>query len=138
MAPMTKRASGEGSVQQRGENTFRLRYRIDDQRFEKTFHGTHAEARKELRRLLKSADDGDHVAPTKITVGQWIEKWLDAGAPGRRRKAGSQRTLERYAQWLRTHVKPMLGSRPLQNLKASEIDLLYNTIAKAAEIAPRT
>lgn len=56
---MTKRASGEGSVQPRGTDTFRLRYRLDDQRFEKTFHGTNAEARKELRRLLKSADDGD-------------------------------------------------------------------------------
>jgi integrase len=135
---MTKRASGEGSVQPRGENTFRLRYRIDDRRFEKTFHGTQAEARKELRRLLKSADDGDHVAPTKITLAQWIDQWLEAGAPGRRRKAVSQRTLERYGQLLRTHVKPVLGNRPLQQLKATEIDQLYNTLAAAAEIAPRT
>jgi hypothetical protein len=135
---MTKRASGEGSVQARGANTFRLRYRIDDQRFEKTFHGTQVEARKELRRLLKSADDGDHVAPTKITVGQWIERWLEAGAPGRRRKAVSQRTLERYGQLLRTHVKPVLAARPLQQLKAPEIDKLYAAIANAGKIAPRT
>jgi integrase len=135
---MTKRASGEGSVQARGANTFRLRYRIDDQRFEKTFHGTQAEARKELRRLLKSADDGDHVPPTKITVGQWIERWLEAGAPGRRRKAVSQRTLERYGQLLRTHVKPVLAARPLQQLKAPEIDKLYAAIANAGKIAPRT
>jgi integrase len=135
---MTKRASGEGSIQPRGESTFRLRYRIDDQRFEKTFHGTQAEARKELRRLLKSADDGDHVPPTKITLGQWIEQWLEAGAPGRRRKAVSQRTLERYGQLLRTHVKPVLAARPLQQLKASEIDRLYAAIADARKIAPRT
>ena len=93
---MTKRASGEGSIQARGANTFRLRYRIDDQRFEKTFHGTQAEARKELRRLLKSADDGDHVPPTKITVGQWIERWLEAGAPGRRRET---RCREQARRW---------------------------------------
>jgi integrase len=135
---MTKRASGEGSVQPRGENTFRLRYRIDSQRFEKTFHGTRGDARKELRRLLKSADDGDHVEPTKITVGQWIDQWLEAGAPGRRRKKVSQRTLERYGQLLRTHVKPVLGSRPLQQLKAPEIDMLYSAIADEGKIAPRT
>jgi integrase len=39
---------------------------------------------------------------------------------------------------LRTHVKPVLGNRPLQKLKASEIDQLYSAIAVAAKIAPRT
>lgn len=133
-----KRASGEGSVQERGDNTFRLRYRIDGERFEKTFRGTQVEARKELRRLLKSGDDGDHVAPSKLTLGAWIDHWLDAGAPGRRRKKVSQRTLERYGQLLRTHVQPVLGVRPLQQLKATEIDKLYAAIAEAGEIAPRT
>ena len=66
---MTKRERGEGSVQQRGEDTFRLRYRIDGKRFEKTFRGVQAEARKELRRLLKAGDDGDHIAPSRLTVG---------------------------------------------------------------------
>src|SRR5260370_38259392 len=134
---MTKRASGEGSVQSRGANAFRLRYRTHDQRFEKTFHGTQAEARKELRRLLKSADDGDHVPPTKITLGQWIEQWLEAGAPGRRRKAVSQRTLERYGQLLRTHVTPALGERQLQKLRAPQIDKLYSDIAADGKIASR-
>jgi len=55
-----------------------------------------------------------------------------------RRKKVSQRTLERYGQLLRTHVKPVLGNRPLQKLKASEIDQLYSAIAAAAKIAPRT
>src|SRR3954451_25328980 len=50
----------------------------------------------------------------------------------------SQRTLERYGQLLRTHVQPVLGDRPLQQLKATEIDKLYSDIAEAGEIAPRT
>jgi len=33
----------------------------------------------------------EHVGPDKITLGQWIEEWLEAGAPGRRRKKVSQR-----------------------------------------------
>ena len=36
-----------------------------------------------------------------------------------------QRTIERYAELLRCHVLPTLGLRPLQQLKASEIDRLY-------------
>jgi integrase len=136
---MTKRNDhGTGSIQERGESTFRLRYRIDGKRFEKTFHGTKADARKDLRRLLKSGDDGDHVEPNKLTVGQWIDQWLQIGAPGRRRKKVSERTAERYSQLLRTHVMPVLGERPLQQLKPVEIDKLYSRIESEATIAPRT
>jgi integrase len=146
---MTKRrAHGDGGIDPRGEDTWRLRYRANGKRHAKTFHGTLSEARKELRRLLKSADDGVHVAPSKITLAQWIEQWLallerstGKSAPEsssksakpegqkakRKRKRGlvSERTLERYASLLRLHVVPTLGTRALQKLTASEIDALY-------------
>jgi integrase len=67
---MTKRRShGDGGIDQRGENTFRLRYRVGKQRFTLTSHGTRAEAKKKLRDLLKSGDDGTHVEPTRMTLG---------------------------------------------------------------------
>ena len=64
---MAKREHGEGSITARGENIFRLRYRIDGQRFSTTFRGTRVEAKKRLRELLKSGDDGAHVAPGRMT-----------------------------------------------------------------------
>ena len=70
---MTKRSYGDGGIDQRGENNFRLRYRIGKQRFAKTFHGTPAEARQELRRLLRSGDDGSHVAPDRGTLASWAQ-----------------------------------------------------------------
>jgi integrase len=135
---MAKRSYGGGTIDERGANTYRLRYLIDGRRYSKTFSGTKAEARKELRTLVNSGDTREFVVPNKITIGQWIDQWLDAGAPGRRKKKVSQRTLERYGELLRTHVKPVLGDRPLQQLKAPEIDQLYASIAAAAEIAPQT
>ena len=80
----------------------------------------------------------EHVGPDKITLGQWIEEWLEAGAPGRRRKKVSQRSLERYQQLLRTHVKPALGTMQLQKLRAPQIDKLYEVIEQAGEISLRT
>jgi integrase len=99
---------------------------------------TKEQVRKELRALVRGVDTGEGVEPSKKTVGQWIDEWLDLGAPGRRRMKVSQRTLERYGQLLRTHVQPFLGKRPLQQLKATEIDKLYADLASAGEIAPRT
>lgn len=37
---MTKRAYGDGGIDERGENNFRLRYRIGKKRYAKTFHGS--------------------------------------------------------------------------------------------------
>jgi integrase len=135
---MTKRSHGDGGIDERGPNQWRLRYRANGKRVSVTFAGTKTEARARLRNLLDAVSKGEHVDPSKVTVGEWIDQWLDAGAPGRKKKRVSQRTLERYGQLLLTHVKPVLGNRPLQQLKAAEIDGLYAGIATAAKIAPRT
>jgi integrase len=138
---MAKREHGEGSVQKRGETTYRLRYRVNGQRFEKTFRGSQAEARRELRRLLKSGDDNDHCAPSAVTVEQWIGRWFEllrreTGDGKRRRGLVTPRTRERYEQLLKCHVIPTLGNRPLQQLQAVEIDRLY--LALEQKLSPRS
>jgi integrase len=135
---MTKRSHGDGGIDERGPNNWRLRYRVNGKRVSVAFAGTKTEARGKLRSLLDAASKGDHVDPNKITVGEWIDQWITAGAPGRKKKKVSQRTLERYEQLLNTHVKPKLGTRLLQKLPATDIDKLYSDIAEAATIAPRT
>jgi integrase len=123
--PRKKRDYGAGTIDQRGEDTWRLRYRIGNDRFTKTVKGTKAEAVKKLRELLKAGDDDQHVAPDKMTVAAWIDHWISIGAPGRRKKKVGGRTQQRYEQLLRTHVKLELGKGQLQKLQALAIDKLY-------------
>jgi hypothetical protein len=61
---MARRDHGDGGIDARGPDRWRLRWRVDGKRFTRSFHGSISDARKELRRLIKSADDGQHVAPT--------------------------------------------------------------------------
>jgi integrase len=122
-----KRAFGDGAIEARGENTWRLRYRIKGQRFTKTVHGSKSDALKALRDLLHAGDTGTHVAPDRMTLEQWISHWVSVGCPGQRRKEIGVRARERYAQLLR-HVLP-LGARPLQQLQSTEIDELYSHLA---------
>jgi hypothetical protein len=55
-----------------GGDSWRLRYCIAGKRFAKVVQGTKTEPAKELRRLIHTGDEGKHVAPSKITFGQWI------------------------------------------------------------------
>ncbi|MGY3234098.1 integrase [Bradyrhizobium sp. USDA 4448] len=134
----------KGSIKQRSEGSYSLIIDLPRERGEKrkqkwiTFRGTKRGAEKELARLLTEMEAGQYVEASKLTVGRWIDQWIEAGAPGRRRKKVSQRTLERYGQLLRTHVKPVLDNRRLQKLRAPEIDKLYAEMADAKFISPRT
>jgi integrase len=130
-----RRGHGDGGIDPRGPDSWRLRYRINGKRFTVAFHGSLGDARKELRRLIHSGDTGEHVAPDKITLGQWVELWIASGAPGRRQKRVGRRTLKRYGELLR-HVVPTLGARPLQQIQATEIDALYRGLE--GKLAPRT
>lgn len=124
---MTKRRGhGDGAIDQRGENSWRLRYRVNGKRYTKTVQGTKTEAQKALRDLMHTGDTGEHVEPDKMTVGQWIEHWISIGCPGnKKRREVGQRALERYSELLRRHVVPTLGSTSLQRLRATQIDALY-------------
>ena len=133
---MTKRTYGNGNIEARGKNSFRLRYRIDNRPYRANFRGTLKEARTELRRLLRSGDTGEHVAPDQVTLASWAKHWIEIGAPGRKKQKVGQRAIERYEQLLRTHVLPVLGERKLQKIDSTEIDKLY--LSLEGKIAPRT
>jgi integrase len=127
---MAKRSHGDGSIQQRGEDSWRLRYRVGNVRHGLTFHGTRKEAAEKLRGLLSDADKGAHVAPAKITLSDWADQWIELKAAERQHK-----TVYRYRDLLKKHVLPKLGDRPLQQIKPIEIQLLY---AEMTSLAPRT
>ena len=119
MSGARKRERGDGSIQARGKNSWRLRYRVNGKRIETTVAGTKSDAKKALRNFLHTGDTGEHVAPDRMTVGHWIEHWISIGCPGnKKRKKVSERTIERYAELLRIHAVPTLKERPLQRLQA--------------------
>ncbi len=114
-----RRGPGEGGIDERSPGHYRLRWRVDSKRYAKSVHGSLADARKELRRLLQRADDGAHVVPRGLRLSDWAGTWLES-----RRPALNTRTWERYEELLRLHVLPQLGHRPLQRLTAPELDEL--------------
>jgi integrase len=131
-----KRNHGDGGIDARGENSWRLRYRVNGKRFSKAFRGSLSDARKELRRLIRSCDTGQHVAPAKKTLAVWAAEWIAAGAPGKKRREVGSRAIERYSELLRVHALPTLGERPLQTIQPTEIDKLYRGLK--GKISPRT
>ena len=133
---MNKRGWREGGISQRGDKSWRLRYRVNGKRYSTTFVGSKTEAKEELRKRLTEGSEGRHVDPHRKTVRQWVEHWLAIGAPGKRKKKPGARAVERYGQLVRTHVLPELGDCLLQKLTGAQIDGLYTKLPE--KIAPQT
>lgn len=132
---MSRGTWGNGTIDPRGENSWRLRYRVEGQRFTTTFRGTRAEARAELRRRLRDGDVGLHVPPDRMTVAQWLDHWIGLGCPGKRSGKPRPHTVERYRQLI-AHAIPMLGSHRLQKLTGADLDQFYASLA--GKLAPGT
>lgn len=86
-----------------------------------TVHGTKKDAERELRRVLRELDTGSYVEPSKLTVEQYLERWLSDYAS----LHVSGRTLERYQGIIRAHLIPGLGKRPLSKLQPLDIQKHY-------------
>ena len=73
-----------GTIKSRSSGSYRIRYSLGrdpvsgKRRFgTATVRGTRKDAERELTRLHWAIDTEEHVDPTRITVRQWLEIWLD-------------------------------------------------------------
>jgi integrase len=123
-APRRRNRRGDGEIIPRGD-AFRLRYVINGKRFSKTVRGSKADARVELRKLLKSGDDGSHVEPSKMTVAEFvrarIDQWETAGSI-------TARTAGRYRELTENQIVPHLGEKVLQKLRTLDIEGWHTTL----------
>jgi integrase len=62
--------------------------------------------------------------PAKLTVNQYLDRWLDHIRTNRR-----ARTVARYTALLRDHVRPSIGARPLRQLTPLEVQAIYDRLA---------
>ncbi len=100
---------------------------------------TKAEAEQALRSILSAVDAGDYVQPSALTVGAFLEQWIEAS---RAQLRGT--TSASYAMLLRTHVKPRLGDVKLQRLTPPMLNSVYADLLASGRrngkggLSPRT
>jgi len=120
----SRRDHGDGGIDQRGPDQWRLRWRVGGKRYSKAFHGTKRAAQAELRRIISEADIGAAVAPVKLTVRQHLRRWLD-GQYGL-----SAKTRERYEQLVGNQINPQLGDVLIQALRPAQIKMWHGADRK--------
>ncbi len=116
-----KRANGEGSVYFRASDNKWVGSVTLDSGKRKVFYGkTKKDAREKMNKALYEQKQGMLVATPHQTVEQFLVQWLDG-----HRTSIRSRTHERYEEYVRLHIVPVLGHIQLQKLTAQHIKALY-------------
>jgi len=134
-----------GHIRRRGERSWEIKFDLGTDPATRrrltryhSFKGTKREAEAELIRLKAGADKGEYVDPSKLTLAQFLDHWEEWAAG-----QVSAKTLERYKELTKHHVRPHLGGARLQKLRTVNFADLCGKLQKpkgngGAGLAPRT
>ena len=125
-----KRANGEGSIRKRKDGRWEGRYTAGhDPATGKTIYKnvlgkTQAEVKEKLKRAIEDSAKLDMSKVGQYTVGQWMDVWFENYAKIKVRPSSHQT----YRGYIENHIKPNIGSIPLNKLTSLELQKLYKKL----------
>jgi integrase len=127
-----RRGRGEGSIFQRPDGrwvaTISLGIGADGKRKRRTIYGaTKRHVQDELTKLQSSKMTGTLSAPSKLTVAQFLERWLADVASTTVRPS----TFANYEGVSKNHILSRIGGVPLQKLTPMHVQHLYAEMERA-------
>jgi integrase len=94
---------------------------------------TQKEVAQKLIETLNDINQGSYVAPSKQTLGQWLDVWLDTYVS----HSVKPYTEDSYRSTCNVHIKPAIGSIRLSALSTLQIQRFYNRLLEQG-MSPKT
>lgn len=130
----TRNAQGGGTIRQRKDGTWEARYTIGrdpgtGKQLQKSIYGkTQKEVRQHLQQVTTSIDEGTYIAPSKLSVEQWLNTWLEDFCVDVK-----PRTLDKYRSTVKVRLVPHLGCIKLCDLSTHHIQHVYNGFLRGCD-----
>jgi integrase len=128
-----------GHLRRRGRQSWEVKVetgpREADGRRQTQYHtvrGSRRDAERALTAILAELDNGSYVAPSTLTVAEYLTDWLDIA-----RDRLAPKTAERYDEICRHQILPFLGAVQLQTLKPPQIEAWHRQLRTAGSAGGR-
>jgi integrase len=131
-----KRGNGEGSIYQRKDGRWVGQYTVHTAKGSKycyIYGKTRKGVAEKLAKAMADRDGGLIFDAGKITVAEYLDRWLADSVRGTVRVS----TYERHEGIIRVHIKPSLGRVELKKLTPAHVRSLYSEKLDAG-LAPAT
>ena len=131
-----RRANGEGNIRKRKDGRWEGRYTVGHdpetgKAIIKNMLGkTQTEVKEKLKKAIEENVGIDYGRAKTYTVGSWLEVWLENYAKIKLRPS----TFKTSQGFLKNHIKPQIGSIPLDKLTTIHIQRFYNNLQKSGRV----
>lgn len=122
-----RRGNAEGSItyrkkDKRWQGVITIGYDPESKPKRQYYYGkTRKEVQEKVQKALREISDGSFTLPSKVTFGEWIDRWLtDYKKPSLKPS-----TWESYKILVDTHIKPAFENVQLSKLKAADLQRFY-------------
>jgi len=92
----------------------------------RTVHGSMREAQTYLTRKLRERDLGRDLEGAKITLNEYLDRWLETAVRARVRP----KTCQDYQGMLHRYVRPILGDRVLAEMRPLDLQTMYQQMTE--------
>jgi integrase len=130
--PQKRRGHNEGSIYKAKDGRWVAAITLENRK-RKVFYGkTRKEVQEKLKQALHEQQQGTLVTASQQTLEKYLLQWLED-----RRVSVRARTYERYEEYVRLHIVPVIGRVQLQKLTAQNVQALYTKKLKEG-LSPTT
>lgn len=126
-----RRPQGDGMVRKRKDGRWEARIVIGHKNngepmYKSYFGKTQKEALKRLHEGIDLYQDVDLTEDCKMTVSEWLHKWIDEYMIFTIRES----TLQSYSTIIKWQVEPFIGNKQISTLTTADVQKLYNRVKK--------
>lgn len=132
-----RRPQGDGTIRKRSDGRWEARIIIGHKNdgspmYKSAFAKTQRSALKQLHQLLDLYRDVDLTEECRMTLGEWMDKWLDEYMIFTVRES----TLDSYRCLTENQVKRFIGEKQLSSLTTAELQKFYIKIKNEGRVKP--
>lgn len=130
-----RRPQGDGTIRKRADGRWEARIIIGHKKdgspvYKSAFAKTQKSALKQLHQLLDLYRDVDLTEECRMTLGEWVDKWLDEYMIFTVREG----TLEGYRLLVEHQIKRFIGDKQLAYLTTADVQKFYNKAKKEGRV----
>lgn len=135
-----RRPQGDGTIRKRNDGRWEARIIIGHKNdgspmYKSAFTKTQKSALKQLHQLIDLYRDVDLTEDSRMTLGEWLDKWLDEYMIFTIRES----TLDSYRAMVKNQVKPFIGSNAeLPLIRFHDLRHTFATHATQGGVDPKT
>ena len=130
-----RRPQGDGTIRKRSDGRWEARIIIGHKNdgtpmYKSAFAKTQKSALKELHQLIDLYRDVDLSEECRMTLGEWMDKWLDEYMLFTLRES----SINGYRNLIDHQIKPHIGDKRLASLTTADMQKFYNKIKRQGRV----